>query len=182
MCHNIKFSLSLGDNRCSIVLTSDTERINFPLLLLLQLHSVSNLKPVIPSTVPDDFLEDDSGSDKPSSAPANGAAAGGAKKATKRGRKQAEKKPKVAKVAKVAPAAAAAAAPPVVFSQPPPIGNVININRLQSNCRPHGDSRISKSSLERHALNAYNELYSASEKVKIFQINKKYSASENIPN
>lgn len=86
-----------------------------PLYLFPQLHSVSNLKPVIPSTVPDDFLEDDCSdqASKTSSAPANGAAA---KKGTKRGggRKQAEKKPKIAKLA--APAA------PLVVSQPPPIG------------------------------------------------------------
>ena len=88
-------------------------------LFPLQLHSVSNLKPVIPSTVPDDFLEtDDSGSDKPASS-ANGAAAAAPKKGAKRGRKPKEPKaPKAPKVPKGAQQAAAA----TVVTQPPPIG------------------------------------------------------------
>ena len=94
--------------------------VAIPPFLPSQLHSVSNLKPVIPSTVPDDFLEtDDSGSDKPASSAANGAAAAAPKKGAKRGRKPKEPKaPKAAKVPKGAQQAAAA----TVVSQPPPIG------------------------------------------------------------
>ena len=87
----------------------------------MQLHSVSNLKPVIPSTVPDDFLEtDDSGSDKPASSAANGAAAGAPKKGAKRGRKP--KEPKAPKAPKVPKGAQQAATAATVVSQPPPIG------------------------------------------------------------